>query len=135
MKHFEGAVNQMTLLLLSMIMIPEMIYLLFQQVYIATTLILFIYFILIYVVNNISYAITGDVLIVKTSFLYKQTYNISKIKSITKPSSKNAHSSFASQLLNVNCGKQGRIAIYPKDPQGLIEALLQIKSDIEIKTK
>ncbi|HEY1045297.1 MAG TPA: PH domain-containing protein [Bacteroidia bacterium] len=134
MKVFKASAYPNVLLMYTLTMLPVTIYTFAHQFYFIAFFIFLIYITLIYIFNTITYIINEDTLIVKTSFLYKQSYKISNIKSITRDKNVNAHAS-GSQLLNINCGKQGRIGLYLTEHQNFTQTLLELKPDIELKTK
>lgn len=135
MKHFQGVIDKRHILFISMILLPELIFLLYQEVFLGALIVLLLYVLLIRIITQISYLVSEDELSVKTSFLYRQSYQISNIKSITKNGSSN-HRFFSSlKLIQLNCGKEGHIDVAPKDSEGFISHLLELKPDIELKIK
>lgn len=103
--------------------------------YLVSASLLALLLIIGYLLYDTTYTVENNRLIVRFGFLYKETIEISEIKSIRE--SNNLLSSPASSLdrLEIKYGRSGSVLISPKEKLAFIETLKALNPEIQIFLK
>lgn len=87
---------------------------------------------LFYFFSTLRYVIENEYLIIKTKFYIFNKIKISEIKSIEKTNDLTSAPALSIERLSIKFGKHDEVLLSPKDKQGFINELLNVKASIEI---
>lgn len=130
-----GLLSLITLLFVSIIVFEILNSRSFETTLIPSGILILVSFFMIHLFLSTRYIIAGEILKIRSGFIYKKDLEIKKIISISKTSNIISSPAASFDRIELKYGKFGSVIISPKDKTSFIEHLIKINPRINNQIK